>query len=201
MDTKERILETSIEMFSESGYSDVSIRDIAGTVGIKESSIYYHFKSKQDILDTLVRKYEEKIQSLVKLMNSAPENISSGESISATPVNSVFFEEYLFDPFCNRMMRIFMLEQFKSKEMETLYNRYIFELPRMYQRELFDALGKIGVISKKNVNKAANDYYCAITMLTFKYLLNGELTDAKKSAFMDEAEKLTGNIFEGEHHD
>lgn len=91
MDTKERILETSIEMFSESGYSDVSIRDIAGTVGIKESSIYYHFKSKQDILDTLVRKYEEKIQSLVKLMNSAPENISSGESISATPVNSVFF--------------------------------------------------------------------------------------------------------------
>lgn len=94
-----------------------------------------------------------------------------------------------------------MLEQFKSKEMETLYNRYIFELPRMYQRELFDALGKIGVISKKNVNKAANDYYCAITMLTFKYLLNGELTDAKKSAFMDEAEKLTGNIFEGEHHD
>lgn len=201
MDTKERILETSIEMFSESGYSDVSIRDIAGTVGIKESSIYYHFKSKQDILDTLVRKYEEKIQSLVKLMNSAPENISSGESISATPVNSVFFEEYLFEPFCNRMMRIFMLEQFKSKEMETLYNRYIFELPRMYQRELFDALGKIGVISKKNVNKAANDYYCAITMLTFKYLLNGELTDAKKSAFMDEAEKLTGNIFEGEHHD
>lgn len=201
MDTKERILETSIEMFSESGYSDVSIRDIAGTVGIKESSIYYHFKSKQDILDTLVRKYEEKIQSLVKLMNSAPENISSGESISATPVNSVFFEEYLFEPFCNRMMRIFMLEQFKSKEMETLYNRYIFELPRMYQRELFDALGKIGVISKKNVNKAANDYYCAITMLTFEYLLNGELTDAKKSAFMDEAEKLTGNIFEGEHHD
>ncbi len=200
MDTKERILETSIEMFSESGYSDVSIRDIARIVGIKESSIYYHFKSKQDILDTLVRKYEEKIQSLVKLMNSAPENISFGESISATPVNSVFFEEYLFDSFCNRMMRIFMLEQFKSKEMETLYNRYIFELPRMYQGELFDALGKMGVISKKNVNKAANDYYCAITMLTFKYLLNGELTDAKKSAFMDEAEKLTGNIFEGEHH-
>ena len=47
MNTKEKILDVSLSMFSTSGYEAVSIRDICRTVGIKESSIYYHFKNKQ----------------------------------------------------------------------------------------------------------------------------------------------------------
>ena len=49
--TKERILDVSLELFSQRGYSAVSIRDICKGVGIKESSVYYHFENKQNIFD------------------------------------------------------------------------------------------------------------------------------------------------------
>ena len=54
METKELILKKALDMFAKSGYDSVSIRDIAKAVNIKESSIYHHFKNKQDILDSLV---------------------------------------------------------------------------------------------------------------------------------------------------
>ena len=49
-DTKQRILDVSLDLFSRSGFSAVSIRDICGQVQIKESSIYYYFKNKQALL-------------------------------------------------------------------------------------------------------------------------------------------------------
>ena len=52
--TRERILNTALEMFSEKGYSAVSMRDISAAVGIRASSLYYYFKGKQDIFDALI---------------------------------------------------------------------------------------------------------------------------------------------------
>ena len=57
MKTKQLILDVALNLFSERGYSAVSIRDICGRVGIKESTIYYHFKNKQDIFDTLCKDF------------------------------------------------------------------------------------------------------------------------------------------------
>ena len=48
--TKEKIMDTAIFLFSDKGYDVVSMRDIAGRVGIKAASIYNHFPSKRDIL-------------------------------------------------------------------------------------------------------------------------------------------------------
>jgi AcrR family transcriptional regulator len=45
---KNKIIEVSIELFSEKGYNAFSIRDITKKVGIKESSLYNHFHSKQE---------------------------------------------------------------------------------------------------------------------------------------------------------
>ena len=46
METKARILWEALELFSSKGYKGVSVRDIAGAVGIRESSLYNHFKGK-----------------------------------------------------------------------------------------------------------------------------------------------------------
>ncbi|HEY8391120.1 MAG TPA: TetR/AcrR family transcriptional regulator [Capillibacterium sp.] len=53
-DTRERILETSAKLFAEKGYSATGIDEIARNVGITKSVIYYHFKNKEDILQTLI---------------------------------------------------------------------------------------------------------------------------------------------------
>lgn len=53
-DTRERILEASAKLFGEKGYSATGIDEIARNVGITKSVIYYHFKNKEDILQTLI---------------------------------------------------------------------------------------------------------------------------------------------------
>ena len=60
-DTKQRILDVSLELFSQNGFSAVSIRDICRQVQIKESSVYYYFKSKQAIFDELLCLFQNKL--------------------------------------------------------------------------------------------------------------------------------------------
>lgn len=47
MTTKDNIIEQALRLFSAKGFEAVSVRDIARAVGIKESSLYYHFKTSR----------------------------------------------------------------------------------------------------------------------------------------------------------
>ncbi|MEK5257273.1 TetR/AcrR family transcriptional regulator [Paenibacillus sp. FSL F4-0125] len=66
MTTKEKILYEALALFSNCGYGSVSVREIAGAVGIRESALYKHYKNKQDIFDTVVQVAAERIQKLQK---------------------------------------------------------------------------------------------------------------------------------------
>lgn len=57
-ETKQKILDAALNLFSQKGFSAVSIRDICKVVDIKESSIYYHFQNKQAILEELLQYFE-----------------------------------------------------------------------------------------------------------------------------------------------
>ena len=57
--TKQEILEASLELFSVQGFEATSISQIAGAVGIRKASLYSHFESKQAILDALVKEVLE----------------------------------------------------------------------------------------------------------------------------------------------
>ena len=48
--TRERILDIALELFTEQGYDKTSLRDIADRLGTTKAALYYHFKSKSDIL-------------------------------------------------------------------------------------------------------------------------------------------------------
>ena len=52
--TKDQIIETSLELFSEKTYHGASIRDISKSIEKRESSIYNHFNSKEEILIEII---------------------------------------------------------------------------------------------------------------------------------------------------
>ena len=69
--TKEKIFDASIDLFSQYGYTGVSIRQIAKEVGIKESSIYNHYKSKESILESILTYYiNETLKEEAPIMQS-----------------------------------------------------------------------------------------------------------------------------------
>lgn len=68
-------------------------------------------------------------------------------------------------------------------------------LPHRIQTQSFMMLSKLGILNEQQATKVGNDFFASITMLTFKYLLNGELTKAKKEAFSEEAFTYINRMF------
>ena len=52
--TKERILETALELFAQNGYLGTSMNDIAARLGITKAALYKHYAGKQEILERIV---------------------------------------------------------------------------------------------------------------------------------------------------
>ena len=66
-DTKERILEAALEMFSQNGYAGTNIRELTASLGLVKSSMYKHFESKEAIwnalLDQMIAYYNNRFGS------------------------------------------------------------------------------------------------------------------------------------------
>ncbi len=197
MNTREKIMGVALHMFSERGYEAVSIRDICGEVGIKESTLYYHFKNKKDILDSLVEKFRTHIDGLLTHVDEITEKPAEkkGKNIENQMVDSYMMDSYLFDPFCNLMLRLMMIEQFHNEEIRALYEKTLFTDPLEIQMNIFKKLAATGVFPEKDVEWIVKEYHSYMTMLTFKYLLNGELTEKRKKAYQKEVHDLMTRRF------
>ena len=53
-DTKERILAAALDMFSQNGYAGTNIRELTASLGLVKSGLYKHFKSKEEIWNSLL---------------------------------------------------------------------------------------------------------------------------------------------------
>jgi AcrR family transcriptional regulator len=77
--TKEQILEAALKLFSENSYHGASIRDIAKVIGKRESSIYNHFKSKDEIFERIIEKFSNRNFGTIILTDKLINNISKPE--------------------------------------------------------------------------------------------------------------------------
>jgi AcrR family transcriptional regulator len=71
-DTRARIQEVAVELFTERGYEGTSLREIAERLGVTKAALYYHFKSKEDIVASLVDDYFGQVDSLVAWAKDQP---------------------------------------------------------------------------------------------------------------------------------
>ena len=199
MSTRESIMDVALLMFSERGYEAVSIRDICGEVGIKESTLYYHFMNKKDILDSLVEKFRTHIEDLLSHVDEITENPSQKKGknadLSVQMVDSYMIDSYLFDPFCNLMLRLMMIEQFHNEEIRELYEKTLFTDPYEIQMNIFKRLASAGVMPEEDVEWIVRETHSYMTMLTFKYLLNGDLTEKRKKAYYKEVHDFMARKF------
>jgi AcrR family transcriptional regulator len=65
VDTRTRIQQVALELFTEQGYEGTSLREIAERLGVTKAALYYHFKTKEDIVGSLVQDRIAAIQRLI----------------------------------------------------------------------------------------------------------------------------------------
>ncbi|AVH57296.1 MULTISPECIES: TetR/AcrR family transcriptional regulator [Streptomyces] len=65
-DTRQRIQDVALELFSERGYEKTSLREIAEHVDVTKAALYYHFKTKEEILISLFEDLTRPLDELIE---------------------------------------------------------------------------------------------------------------------------------------
>jgi AcrR family transcriptional regulator len=71
-DTRARIQQVALELFAEQGYERTSLREIAERLGVTKAALYYHFKSKEDIVRSFTEDYFGEIDALIAWASDQP---------------------------------------------------------------------------------------------------------------------------------
>ncbi len=196
-DTKQNILLVALDLFSRNGFTAVSIRDICRRVGIKESSVYYHFQNKQSILNELLHQFEETADNLMTQLEQAISHSSgfSDDNFFDKTCN-YFFEQYLMDEFCNKIMRLLLMEQFHDPEMKKRYDYWVFEQPLKFQTKIFSMLTMILGMKNVDCEYLAIKFYAPILLFTQRWLFCGQLTYKNRQAFREAADQHIQSFFQ-----
>ena len=80
-DTRSRVQEVALELFAEQGYEKTSLREIAERLGVTKAALYYHFKSKEDIVHSLTDDYFAEIDDLLDWAKEQPRSDQTQRAI------------------------------------------------------------------------------------------------------------------------
>ena len=171
-DTKQKILDKALELFSAQDYDSVSVGQIAKAVGIKAPSLYNHFPSKQAIFDAIVAstaaQYEADTDQINIHVQNAAQDIPAFTEITADALFEKvrqIFEYSLHDNTISRFRRMMTLEQFRSPELAALYSRQYVERVLAYHAGIFRALIAAGEITAEDPNALAMLYVSPVLTL------------------------------------
>lgn len=176
LSTKDKILFMSLELFSRRGYEGVSMRDIAAAVNIKGSSIYKHYKSKQDIFDSIVNYMELRYfeaMSLIQLPQGEALSVAdSYMNITSDKLFDIVYKIFLYflkDPYASKFRRILIMEQYKNSVICDTFKKIYFENALVFQEELFSVLIERGMFKKVDAKIMALQFYSPIYLLICQY--------------------------------
>lgn len=170
LETTRRILDNAADLFARNGYEGVSVREIAEKAGVKESSLYNHFKSKSDILEALfdefiryipgTRPSEEEIDEMLMIME--PEEVFKsilfyvGKSVKGTLANTAMIIHY---------------EKYRNPRAAEMYYRYIVSEPADYYEGIINKMIGLKMVKPVDARIIAEQYNYVSIGLTKEYIM------------------------------
>ena len=175
---KEEILIVALHLFARDGYEAVSVSQIAGELDMTKGALYRHYKSKRDIFDSIVKRMEQQDSERAR-ENEVPEesiekipeeyqNISFDDFVE---YSKSMFEYWTEDDFASSFRKMLTIEQFRSEEMQKLYQQYLVSGPAEYVKDLFKNM------EIKNPEETAVQFYA--NMFFYYSMYDGAADKAK----------------------
>lgn len=188
--TKDKIFDTALDLFSKKGYDSVSVRTIASEVGIKESSIYNHYSSKKDILMSILNYFEEYFkgnplddENIRKLLEENPEEFYHQ--------GSEMFKQQIFEEKILKIMKLIFVQMYQIDEVKEFFLREILGGSTDFWSDVFEILIQKNVIgSDCNPNKLAEMYFgFSMFKLWEIFLKYDDFPKAEMEIMFDEVEE------------
>ena len=185
MTTKPKILNEALTLFVEKGYSAVYVGEIADAVGIKTPSLYKHYKSKQDMFNSCVEVFAERMENIrnnMQLPGSKTASFSY-ETIAEEhliEVANALFMFYLQDNVAAKFRKMLMIERYHNPEINRLFEDFFIIRAIDHEKEIFSKLIDAKVIKGENPHIIALRFYTPIFYLLQKYDMRpNEIEEAK----------------------
>ena len=171
-ETKERILETALELFAQSGYLGTFMSDIAARLGITKAALYKHYAGKQEILDRIVQRMNELDAARAadyEMPGAAPEGFA--KAYLNTPLDRIRaystaqFDHWTREPFSANFRKMLTLEQYRDARLAQLYQENLASGPVKYMAAIFRPLTD----SDETAMQLALDFYGPMYLLYSVY--------------------------------
>ena len=160
--TKQKILDSAIDLFSQYGFKEVSMRQIANEVGIKASSLYKHYSSKEDILENIFALFTEKLR---QTEIEVPEFTSLSEYFTQS------FEQFkaiMWEPTVLKIAKIITIEQMYSRTVREFLLQEMTVKPVQATKYVLDMMQRQGMIRDMDTRVLAEEYCAYIVFLYFE---------------------------------
>ena len=162
-DTKERIMAAALDMFSQNGYAGTNIRELTASLGLVKSGLYKHFKSKEEIwnslLDKMIAYYDERFGSPEHL----PPVPDSLEGLTAMTMQMVDFT--IHDEKIIKTRKLLTIEQFRDERAKALATKHFLTgLTDMFTH-VFTSMMDKGLLRRDDPRMLAFAYTAPISAL------------------------------------
>lgn len=197
MTTKEKILHEALTLFSEKGYSSVYVGDIAAAVGIKAPSLYKHYKSKQEIFDSCVEKFYERMTQIRNglLLPGTPQSEVSYKTADIGKITEFAVGLFIFywkDDVASKFRKMLMIERYRNPELNKMYEDLFVNGAVAHEEEIFSELIHADVIKKEDPHIIALRFYTPIFYLLQKYDMHPEQEEAAKAELVSIVKEFCG---------
>ena len=162
-DTKEKILDAALELFSQKGYEGTNIRELAASLGLVKSGIYKHYESKEAIwnalLDRMIAYYGERFGSAEHLP-PMPDSLEDFISMTMRMVNLTIHDEQIV-----KTRKVLTLEQYRDERARDLATKHFLTgLTEMFTR-IFSGMMDKGLLKKDDPAMLAFAFTAPISAL------------------------------------
>ena len=162
-DTKERILEAALEMFSQNGYAGTNIRELSASLGLVKSGIYKHYESKEAIwnalLDQMIAYYADHFGSAEHLP-PVPDSLEGLVTMTMQMVNFTVHDEKII-----MTRKVLTLEQYRDvRARELATKHFLTGLTGIFTR-IFMGMMEKGLLREDDPGMLAFAYTTPISAL------------------------------------
>lgn len=151
--TRDSLLRCAVRLFIEKGYENTSLAAIAEAAGVTKGAIYWHFKDKSSILDSIIELYDqEAIDHVPRIMES-----------DISPLMKIKFLTYSYVPVFNDRKKLSNLFRLKSE----ISTHYRIRNRQPFAKVFLDKLESLFTLAKESgeVRKDADAHITALTVI------------------------------------
>lgn len=163
--TKQEILNVSLDLFSIYGFEATSMSKIANTIGIRKASLYSHFESKQailnEIIDEILEYYDKKSIFVNTDWNTEDIPESVDEMIKKIQGQIRFI---LHDPYISKARKMLVIEQFNNPKLSKLQTKQNYIDVLNYFTEFIQLLIQKDILIEEDATIMASQFCLPITV-------------------------------------